>query len=70
MIAYFIGGPEDLTKKVLDTDRTYVYFPERPESPHLGTEGAEVGPVFREHRYRFYGHMPGNIAVYYYDGTW
>lgn len=68
--AYFIGGPEDLTKKVLDKDRTYVYFAARPESAHHGKEGSEVGPVFRQHHYRFYGHMPGNIAVYHYEGTW
>jgi hypothetical protein len=69
--AYFISGQEDLTKKVLDTDWPSVYFPTRPESPERGAEGSEVDdPVFRQHHYRFYGHMPGNIAIYHYEGTW
>ena len=66
--AYFIGGPWDLSKKVLEREERIVmaYEPDYPLKPTLHNPTKEI--VCKVHEYRVWGRTEGGAIVYEHVG--
>jgi len=65
---YFIGGPWDLSKKVLDREEgmIFAYEPDFPLKPSASNPTKEL--VCKVHEYRNYGRILNDSAVYEWVG--
>lgn len=71
MIAYFIGGPQDLTKKVVDDKMETFEFPTRDLTNFFPTGEMRPTPVVQTAKYRIVHHRLMDLFyIYHYEGTW
>lgn len=68
--AYFLGGPMDLTKKMLASDLLSVRFPSMEFSYHIGAVPVDIPQVKTHHYRRVMTELDEEIAVFIYEGTW
>ena len=72
MIAYLIGGPHDLSKRVVMHDVASLQFPTREIANHdikLPVDTNEPRIVMSHYR-RFRHELEGQFLLFYYEGSW
>lgn len=64
MIAYFIGGPWDLTKRVLDKAPPYYRVAEMEPLRELGTHDDFSAASVKIHMYELVGRATRDVGIY------
>ena len=71
MIAYLIGGPNDLTKLVVDDSIDRFEVPSMETTHYFPTGEVRPTPKVKTHRYRRISHrLMDQFYIFYYEGTW